>query len=98
MKAPAPMAAASRGGVRFNRFSFQYVVIMFLCLMAGCGMIDLKSHWRNRPVVIDGKNTEWGNSLVLLNDKETSIGILNDSDFIYIGLVSTNRSLRSQVA
>jgi hypothetical protein len=65
--------------------------------MAGCGMIDLKSHWRNRPVVIDGKNTEWGNSLVLLDDKETSIGILNDSDFIYIGLVSTNRNLRNQV-
>ena len=65
--------------------------------MAGCGMIDLKSHWRNRPVVIDGKNSEWGNSLVLLDDKETSIGILNDSDFIYIGLVSTNRNLRSQV-
>jgi hypothetical protein len=97
MKAPAPMAAASRSGVTSNRFNFQYVTIMFLCLMAGCGMIDLKSHWRNRPVVIDGKNTEWGNSLVLLDDKETSIGILNDSDFIYIGLVSTNRNLRSQV-
>ena len=71
---------------------------MSLCLMAGCGMIDLKSHWRNRPVVIDGKNTEWGNSLVLLDDKETSIGIMNDSEFIYIGLVSTNRSLRNQVS
>jgi hypothetical protein len=61
-------------------------------------MIDLKSHWRNRPVVIDGKNTEWGNSLVLLDDKETSIGIMNDSEFIYIGLVSTNRNLRNQVS
>jgi len=97
MKAYAPIGAASRGGVRSKRFNVHYVVIMFLCLMAGCGMIDLKSHWRNRPVVIDGKNTEWGNSLVLLDDKETSIGILNDSDFMYIGLVSTNRNLRSQV-
>ena len=97
MKAYAPIDAASLGGVRSKRFNVHYVVIMFLCLMAGCGMIDLKSHWRNRPVVIDGKNTEWGNSLVLLDDKETSIGILNDSDFIYIGLISTNRNLRSQV-
>jgi len=65
--------------------------------MAGCGMIDLKSHWKNRPVVVDGTNSEWGNSLVLLDDKETSIGIMNDSDFIYIGFVSTNRNLQTQV-
>jgi len=94
----AQMAAAFRRGVWSKRLRFQNVLIVSLCLMAGCGMIDLKSHWRNRPIVIDGKNAEWGNSLVLLDDKETSIGIMNDSDFIYIGLVSTNRSLRSQVA
>ncbi|HTY11904.1 MAG TPA: hypothetical protein VMF88_12630 [Bacteroidota bacterium] len=82
-------------GVRRNLRS---VLIASLCCMAGCGMIDLKSHWRNRPIVIDGRNTEWGTSLVLLDDKETSIAILNDSDFIYIGLVSTNRNLRNQVA
>jgi uncharacterized membrane protein YgcG len=82
---------------RPRRFYFQYGLILFLCFVAGCGMIDLKSHWRNRLVVIDGKNTEWGNSLVLLDDKETSIAILNDSDFIYIGMVSTNRNLRNQV-
>ena len=98
MKASVSMAAALRDIARSARFNFHYGLIMVFCLMAGCGMIDLKSHWRNRPVVIDGKNTEWGNSLVLLDDKETSIAILNDSDFIYIGLVSTNRNLRGQVA
>ncbi len=98
MKANAPMAAALRDRARSKGISFRYGLIMVLCFMAGCGMIDLKSHWRNRPVVIDGKNTEWGNSLVLLDDKETSIGIMNDSEFIYIGLVTTNRNLRNQVA
>ena len=92
------MAAALRDGARSRGINFRYGLIMALCFMAGCGMIDLKSHWRNRPVVIDGKNTEWGNSLVLLDDKETSIGIMNDSEFIYIGLVTTNRNLRNQVA
>ena len=80
------------------RRNSRHILIASLCCMAGCGMIDLKSHWRNRPVVIDGRNTEWGTSLVLLDDKETSIAILNDSDFIYIGMVSTNRNLRNQVA
>ena len=101
MKAYTQMVTAFRGSKNstgFKRITFQNILVISLCFMAGCGMIDLKSHWRNRPVVIDGKNTEWGNSLVLLDDKETSIGILNDSDFIYIGMVSTSRSLRSQIA
>ncbi|MGA7160199.1 MAG: hypothetical protein WBZ48_04300 [Bacteroidota bacterium] len=79
------------------RVNFRNILIAFLCFMAGCGMIDLKSHWRDRPVIIDGKNTEWRNSMVLLDDKETSIAILNDSDFVYIGLVSTSRNLRAQI-
>ena len=97
MKTTTPTVGRWRGRVQSKRITIHSVLIMMLCFMAGCGMIDLKSHWRNRPVIIDGKNSEWGNSLVLLNDKETSIGILNDSDFIYIGLVTTNRNLRSQV-
>ena len=92
-----PMNEHSLPAARPRRVFFQYGLVLFLCFAAGCGMIDLKSHWRNRPVVIDGKNSEWGTSLVLLDDKETSIGILNDSGYIYIGLVSTSRNLRSQV-
>jgi hypothetical protein len=79
------------------RLKFHYIIISVLLFSAGCGMIDLTSHWRDRPVLIDGKNTEWENNLALLDDKETSIGIFNDDSFIYIGLISSNRNLRSQI-
>ncbi|HTR81505.1 MAG TPA: hypothetical protein VMM58_07725 [Bacteroidota bacterium] len=79
------------------RFKLNYVFLLALVFMAGCGMIDLKSHWRDRPVIIDGKNSEWQDNLSLLDDKETSIGIYNDNSFIYIGIISSNRNLRSQI-
>jgi len=79
------------------RWKLQYALIALLLFSAGCGMIDLASRWRDHPVLIDGKNTEWGNNLALLDDRETSIGIFNDSSFIYIGVITTNRNLRSQI-
>ncbi len=82
---------------RIVRWKLHYPLIALLLFSAGCGMIDLTSRWRNHPVLIDGKNTEWGNNLSLLDDRETSIGIFNDSSFIYIGVITTNRNLRSQI-
>jgi hypothetical protein len=82
---------------KLARWKFHYLFIALFLFSAGCGMIDLTSRWRDHPVLIDGKNTEWGNNLALLDDKETSIGIFNDSSFIYVGIISTNRNLRSQI-
>lgn len=70
-------------------------LIGIFCL-TGCGTIDLKSHWRDRDIIIDGKNTEW-RYLNVLDDKETSVGVLNDNDFIYLIFISTNHDVRSQV-
>ena len=80
-----------------NRLTIHCLLALLLSSVAGCGMIDLTSRWRDRPIVIDGKNTEWQNNLSLLDDKETSIGIYNDNDFIYIGLISSNRNLHTQI-
>lgn len=70
--------------------------LMGLFFLAGCGTIDLKSRWRDREITIDGKNTEW-RYLNVLDDKETSIGVLNDNDFIYLIFITTNRDVHNQV-
>jgi len=75
----------------------QIVLIFLLCLLAGCGTLELKSPWRDREVVVDGKNTEWRGSLTALDDKQSSIGLLNDGEYLYIGLTSTNQNLQRQV-
>ncbi len=69
---------------------------MGLLFVVGCGTIDLKSRWRDREITIDGKNTEW-RYLNVLDDKETSVGVLNDNEFIYLLFITTNRNVHNQV-
>lgn len=72
--------------------------ILLLCLfiLAGCGTLDLRRRWRDREITIDGKNAEW-RYLNVLDDKETSVGMLNDNDFIYLIFITTNRDVHNQV-
>jgi len=73
------------------------IVISLLTLLAGCGTLELTSHWRAHDVTIDGKNTEWHDSLTTLDDKQTSVGLLNDEQFLYVGLITANPNLQRQI-
>jgi hypothetical protein len=77
--------------------SMFWLVPSFLCLMAGCKTLELASRWKNKDVVIDGKNTEWKDSLYALDEHETSMGLLNDEHFLYIGLITINRDYQRQI-
>src|SRR5260221_6895777 len=79
---------------RINRVDFLFLCF---CFIAGCGSIELKSHWRTREIVIDGKNTEWSDSLVTFKDQKFSIGLFNDENFLYVGLLTTDRDLQRQI-
>lgn len=79
-----------------RKSEYRYIILLTLFFLAGCGTIDIKSRWRDRDVVIDGKNTEW-RYLTVLDDKETSVGALNDGNFVYLILITSNRDLHNQV-
>ena len=66
-------------------------------LVAGCGEAELKSSWPKDQVMIDGKNTEWHDSLANLADEHLTIGLLNDSTYLYIGIITTDRILQRQI-
>lgn len=73
------------------------MLLVSFCLIAGCSSTELKSHWRNREIVIDGKNTEWRDSLITLDDQKISVGLFNDENFLYIGLLTTDRDIQRQI-
>jgi len=77
--------------------SMFWLVPSFLCLIAGCKTLEFASRWKNKDVVIDGKNTEWKDSLYALDEHETSMGLLNDDHFLYIGLITVNRDYQRQI-
>ena len=66
-------------------------------LLAGCGSNELDSQWREVEVTIDGVNTEWIGNTVYFEDPGAVVGMLNDDDFLYVCLMSSNRDVLRQV-
>ena len=74
------------------------VLVMISALVpAGCNNLELQSRWRDRMVLIDGENSEWQEALTHLEDENVSVGILNDSTYLYVTILSTNRQLWGQI-
>ncbi len=72
-------------------------ILGFGFTLNGCGSQEFKSHWREREVTIDGRNTEWSGFLSPLDDKGTSAGVLNDDKFLYLAIVTSNPQLQRQI-
>lgn len=75
--------------------SFALFLIVFL--QVACETVELESGWRTREIIIDGRSTDWVGALTYIEDKNFSIGLLNDADYIYFCLVAENQNIRSQI-
>jgi uncharacterized membrane protein YgcG len=73
------------------------VLILLLVLNTGCGSVKLESHWQDDKITIDGDGSEWHNNSVYMEDPGAAIGIMNDSDYIYIALMSSDRTVQRQI-
>jgi hypothetical protein len=80
---------------KFGNFNFKYFLFLFILplLFAGCGDQQINSHWTNGDIKIDGNQEDWGNTINFLKDENVGIGVQNDSDNVYICLVTSNRTL-----
>ena len=77
--------------------------IRFLSMMAlasgfaACGSTTFNSHWRTQPVEIDGQKNEWQNLLTTVEGKQAMVGFLNDDEYLYVCLVSSDPTLHRQI-
>ncbi len=76
-----------------------YFAVSFLLavLLNGCSSLKVAGRRREEPVPIDGKGFTWHDSLTILDDKTTYVGVLNDDEFLYVRLLTTNRALEGQI-
>jgi hypothetical protein len=92
----SPMHVAARGLALCTRGAASLFVFAYLA--AGCGgSVDLKSNWLDRDVTVDGANTEWRGATTYFEDKELSVGLLNDDEFMYIALFVGDRQTQTQI-
>lgn len=79
-----------------NRFVPVVIVLSCICIF-GCGRPKLNSRWRNHEVIIDGKFDDWQNDAAYYDEKtKVHIWVVNDNRYLYVCLVSRNRSLSEQ--
>ncbi len=64
--------------------------------VAGCGAKRLSSKWRDRTVTIDAVNNEWQGTITDFEEEQVSVGLLNDDQYLYIGLVFMDPQVQAQ--
>lgn len=79
---------------------------LFLLIILGCstmlysacsGQLKLNSQWRDREVAVDGQQNEWQDQMTFVEKENVSIGVSNDSEFLYLSLVANNQDVRRQM-
>jgi hypothetical protein len=77
----------------------QYLLFLLIALLIGCSTIELKSYWRDQEIKIDGESNEWEGKTWMLEDiKNVQFGFINDQDFLYLLLATSDRALQRQIA
>ena len=76
-----------------------YSLLFSLTIMLiGCEIPELKSRWRDREIVVDGKESEWGNYIQYYHEKsKTIICMFNDETYLYIKVSTPNRMMQQQL-
>ena len=74
-------------------------LLLLVAMMAsGCGGTQaLQSEPVEHPIVVDGDTGDWQGALTPIEKKNLSLGVLNDGEYLYLALVSSNRQLISQM-
>ncbi|MBU1701098.1 MAG: hypothetical protein KJ927_06225 [Candidatus Eisenbacteria bacterium] len=72
-------------------------ILLAAAVLCGCHDNVIESRWRNEDLVIDGDLSEWQGKTTYIESEKVYLGILNDQDFLYIGLSSTNPMRNLQV-
>jgi hypothetical protein len=63
-------------------------------VFAGCGGAEITSRWKDRDVAIDGQNTGWLSSAVVVKDERAAFAVFNDGEYLYVGLRTSDRELQ----
>jgi len=71
------------------------LVSLFIC-SSRCEKVSIQSTWTAEPLVIDGKLPQWQSRLSDIDGKGITAAVMNDSQSIYICLVSENENFNRQ--
>lgn len=80
---------------KFLLFGVLGLIMSFVFL--SCEKYEIKSRWKDRDIVVDGRSMDWLDTLTYVEEFNVSVGITNDTDYLYICAVVENPLVRMQV-
>ncbi len=80
---------------KFLLFGVLGLIMSFV--FVSCEKYELKSRWKDRDIDVDGRSLDWLDTLTYVEEFNVSIGIANDTDYLYICAVVENPLVRMQV-
>ena len=73
------------------------ILFLSLIMLVGCEAFELNSEWRDREIIVDGRNNDWLGAMMYIEDANISVGLLNDESFMYFCMIAENPLIRTQV-
>lgn len=80
---------------KFLLFGVLGLIMSFV--FVSCEKYEFKSRWKDRDIVVDGRSMDWLDTLTYVEEFNVSVGITNDTDYLYICAVVENPLVRMQV-
>ncbi len=67
--------------------------------IAGCGLIEIGSAWRDREITIDGADpgAEWENARHYFKEEKVTLGLMNDGDYMYLRISTRDRATQAKL-
>ncbi|MFQ5822882.1 MAG: hypothetical protein ACE5JB_02380 [bacterium] len=74
------------------------IIALLAAFSMGCSSkLKLNSNWRQQEITVDGEQTEWQDTMTFIEKKNVSIGVANDTEFVYVCMTSTDHQLLRQI-
>jgi len=81
----------------FSSVSVSISTVLVLILIGCSGSKELNSGWTNQELAITGDGSHWENATTKIVGPDVSVGVKNDNNHLYIGLITSNRATQLQV-
>ncbi|MFC2166859.1 hypothetical protein ACFLQZ_02730 [Acidobacteriota bacterium] len=80
---------------KFLLFGLLGLIMCFV--FVSCENYQIQSQWRDKDIVVDGESGDWLDALTYVEEFNISVGMANDTDFLYIGVAVENPLVRMRV-
>jgi hypothetical protein len=80
-----------------KRYGLLLLLASSVLVVGGCKSLEVPSHWTNEKITVDGVGDEWSNRTVLLERGKLAVGILNDTDYLYVFLSTHDKALSREI-